>query len=399
MGVYFGATEITGLYFGDTEITGLYFGDTEIWAAWAEYDGTLPAQYTANGDYLADYRIYGESGGVGDDSGTAYGYEVNMKTNTANLINQSETENRSGYIPNAIMTSNGLAQTPNFFVTEYIEIDSYSKYYYYQDLFDASIAAIQFLDSSKESLSLVAQSTRKVREEYTPSLCTMLTPPQNAKFVRFNIQKGSQQNLLVRGSAPQIYIPHWYTTQIYIGSDPLGEDEYVDYGEGKIYRISTDTVFANGEATFAVGSFSPTVISQSPDWSKAYPAQGLYRIRFKIETSATVAARNTPALSFDDGTSLFESESSGYNLTSGWYEWDLTLDKDNANIAALYYWVANNDAEIKVSNISMEKILSGGYVDPPVPLPALPTVDGTNIVDYAGQSAPPSRFYAKYKKG
>lgn len=45
---------------------------------WGEYDGTLPAQYTANGGYLADYRIYGAAGGVGDDSGTAYGYVVPM---------------------------------------------------------------------------------------------------------------------------------------------------------------------------------------------------------------------------------------------------------------------------------------------------------------------------------
>lgn len=37
--------------------------------------------------------------------------------------------------------------------------------------------------------------------------------------------------------------------------------------------------------------------------------------------------------------------------------------------------------------------------DPPVPLPALPTVDGINIVDYAGQSAAvPSRLVAKYRK-
>ena len=38
-------------------------------------------------------------------------------------------------------------------------------------------------------------------------------------------------------------------------------------------------------------------------------------------------------------------------------------------------------------------------VDPPVPLPALPTVDGITIMDYAGQSAAvPSRFTAKYRK-
>ena len=37
--------------------------------------------------------------------------------------------------------------------------------------------------------------------------------------------------------------------------------------------------------------------------------------------------------------------------------------------------------------------------DPPVPLPALPTVDGVTITEYAEQSAAaPSRFYAKYRK-
>jgi hypothetical protein len=46
------------------------------------------------------------------------------------------------------------------------------------------------------------------------------------------------------------------------------------------------------------------------------------------------------------------------------------------------------------------EISTGAMQDPPVPLPALPTVDGTTITDYAGQSAAvPSRFYAKYQKG
>ena len=36
--------------------------------------------------------------------------------------------------------------------------------------------------------------------------------------------------------------------------------------------------------------------------------------------------------------------------------------------------------------------------DPPVPLPQLPTCNGVTITDYAGQSAPPSEFYAKYRK-
>ena len=32
------------------------------------------------------------------------------------------------------------------------------------------------------------------------------------------------------------------TTPIYIGSDPLAEDEYVDYGEQKVYRMEGGTL-------------------------------------------------------------------------------------------------------------------------------------------------------------
>lgn len=82
MAVYFANTEITGIKdlfpLSSKDITGLYFADTELFTVWAEYDGTLPAQYSANGSALADYRVYGSAGGVGDDSGTAYGYEVDM---------------------------------------------------------------------------------------------------------------------------------------------------------------------------------------------------------------------------------------------------------------------------------------------------------------------------------
>lgn len=36
--------------------------------------------------------------------------------------------------------------------------------------------------------------------------------------------------------------------------------------------------------------------------------------------------------------------------------------------------------------------------DPPVPLPALPTCEGTTIVDYAGQSVVPEKMLLKYRK-
>jgi hypothetical protein len=36
--------------------------------------------------------------------------------------------------------------------------------------------------------------------------------------------------------------------------------------------------------------------------------------------------------------------------------------------------------------------------DPPVTLPALPTVEGTTIIDYVGQSVAPEKVLLKYRK-
>ena len=70
MPIYKQTTEITNiddlLSSVERDIEEVYFGDQQVFTVWGEYDGTLPATYSANGDYLADYCVYGASGGVGD---------------------------------------------------------------------------------------------------------------------------------------------------------------------------------------------------------------------------------------------------------------------------------------------------------------------------------------------
>ena len=46
----------------------------------AEISGALPLTFRADGSALVDYRIWGNTGGVGDDSGTADGYEIDIST-------------------------------------------------------------------------------------------------------------------------------------------------------------------------------------------------------------------------------------------------------------------------------------------------------------------------------
>ena len=76
--------------------------------------------------------------------------------------------------------------------------------------------------------------------------------------------------------------------------------------------------------------------------------------------------------------------------------------KDVSSITPIYIGSdpLNEDEYVDYSEQKIYRMVGGVLTptDPPVPLPALPTVDGTTITDYAGQSAAPSRFYAKYRK-
>ena len=239
---------------------------------WDEYDGTLPATYNANGSTLVDYRIYGEADGVGDKTENIY---------------IRDTSRNGYYNANGSFSSNYFYSTSKFLPID-INKNIYSMFLSTHT--GGFIHQVAYFDASKAFISLdsysgVGYGTFRIQS----------TPPNNAAYAVFCTTRDSTNIIVTNGStAPAAYVPYGYevdmsvsggttevTTPIYIGSDPLNEDEYVDYSEQKIYRM-------------VGGVLTPT--------------------------------------------------------------------------------------------------------DPPVPLPALPTVDGTTITDYAGQSATPSRFYAKYQR-
>ena len=271
MSLYFGATEINGLYFGDTEITGLYFGDTEIWAAWAEYDGTLPANYSANGSMLSDYRIYGENGGVGDK--------------TENLFdpNAADVENGCFYNAEGVRVNNAYHKESGF-----ISVSPGEYTFSFSRKAGGSTFYVNFYNANKTFVSNIGSLSGN-------KLSTIVTV-QDDGYARFNFSDYYLTRVMFGRGSNLSYAPYGYVipisvsggttstiTHIYIGDEPLGEDEYISYSEQKIYRM-------------AEGVLMPE--------------------------------------------------------------------------------------------------------DPPVHLPALPTINGLTITDYAGQSAAvPSRFVAKYRKG
>ena len=298
MPIYKQTTEITNiddlLSSVERDIEEVYFGDKQVFTVWGEYDGTLPATYTANGNYLADYRIYGAAGGVGDDSGTANGYVVPMSV------------------------SDGTTST---------------------------------------------------------------------------------------------------TTPIYIGNTALGDDEYADYKAGKIYRTTKNIM-----PSAAAGSATDHGVTVTCDGNSTYQisgrANGNAVIRFDLREFTIPAALDNGgngviSVSYprdpDVTIYLLDGNNAVYTINPYYgnvytdYGIGLTIDGIAFAIADGQYAdefpfiiMITNDGT--VPSVIDDYVPHLTPVDPPVPLPQLPTVNGVTVVNYAGQSTEPSRFYAKYRK-
>lgn len=385
---------------------------------WATYDGTLPAQYTANGDYLADYRIYGAAGGVGDK--------------TVNLFDKDITEGIEDNCYISKTTGNKVSDA-QYYISAPITVISEETYYWVFHITSGgafhTAPTVGFFDANDNQIGVAPHGSGV---KYFP-----FTTPANCAYIKASVYKMDlNEAMLTKGStAPASYVPYGYevdmvvsdsitatTTQIYIGSDPLEADEYVDYGGDKIYR-KTDNLIPVPEVRKLTDGELTVEVTDEGEWR--------YTVSNVTQESRECIFDVTP-FTFPQGTSW-----GGDGVFKLWYgngsrrisisflgddgSEDIWIPKGNGD--NIYHALAH-DGEFLCTKI---KILAeygqtpiSGFLrpmlvntgidpqtfvphvepeDPPVPLPALPTIDGVNIVDYVGQSVAPSRFYAKYKKG
>ena len=494
-----------GLHFGDTEITGLYFGDTEIWAAWSEYDGTLPAQYTANGSVLADYRVYGAAGGVGDV--------------TENLFDKNAKDPDNGYLDNAyIRQSDGATITStDYYLSEYIEVEpneTYTWVFSFRSTVSLHTApTVEFLDALKNRISVASHSSQIRRFSFTtPADCT---------FIRASVYKLTSSNSSLALGSPASYIPFGYevpmsvqsanefdytqganwsslsigtanqripasagdvktvgaTTQliprivflgtsgriaasvwavggvvtatapggtiscavefrnsaynliteeqkatifecmlnsgdtllpfqpysntvtpIYIGDDPLEADEYVDFEEQKVYRRTENIFngsFEQGYYAFANGQRDSTsVIAQKWVCTTLVACNGNSEYSIRAELSNRLMSRSYGVVWFDSSQNFISSND--FNTLANPVIFDV-ISPPSAEFFSINIAGTTTDTVVRPSDINNATIVNGStapaqYIpylqptNPPVALPALPTCDGTTIVDYAGRA-------------
>ena len=225
---------------------GLHARDSfsELWglklkAARAEFPdytitGTLPLSFNSRvAGALKNYRIYGDSDGSG--------------VQTENLFDYTAQDTDNGFRANKYLNGvGGVNDSSNHNISEYIEIEPSTVYSLCQPRAQLAVSMC-FYNSEKSFISSVVEG----------NAITTVTSPANAKYVRFTILISYQSEIMfVLGStAPASYIPYGYKIPIslsdgtstsnydlFIGDTKLGEEEYLDYAEQKIYKDVSGTL-------------------------------------------------------------------------------------------------------------------------------------------------------------
>lgn len=470
MAVYFANTEITGIKdlfpLSSKDITGLYFGDTELFTVRDTYDGTLPATYSANGSMLVDYQIYGSAGGVGEEVDItglseplcgigAYTDSLDLSTGAlARRIKKFIVTGEENWVVRTGQPSK--VYFIEFYSTNFIRNKALCTHYINQESgsFDqiedkhclvalSSDGIRSFIGIRDSSYNSTAAFVSYLKAQYaagTPViLWCVLANEEPATITVPSGLTGTLEGYLIQDGTPTPQTPIYptangvkqaddtysikygykldmsvsdgtteVTTPIYIGSDPLGEDEYVDYGEGKVYR-RTDNLFSPDAV---LGEYW---LNDNKNYFTYNKDATCWFIPIEHGETYTVSIKNSVAVGgFVFRVAFCDTIPSGRGEAVGRTYNVVRLNRTENNITTVTVTNSSNHAYIAIQptiyNIVWKMLTLGPtaheqYIpylqptDPPVPLPALPTVDGTNIVDYAGQSvAVPSRFVAKYRK-
>lgn len=366
MPIYQGDKKIVDRYIGETLITRAYQGDKLIFDAYSELSGTLPlAVRSRASQVLKNYIIYGTASGAGVE--------------TENLFNGTDI---SGSFNNKYYNDDFL----------YANLSQGT----YTLAFDLETTVNRYMSSIGVG-SIAYSKDIQVENNNTDGhfVFTFTIEAEDAgknlyaRFLRFKsatmvpVTYTASNIMLVEGStAPSSYIPHGYklpitvtsngtTTDypIYIGSTKLGEEEYVDYESGKVYK-RTENLFDKDSPDIQMGKeISGTLIVDRAGW---FVTQYIL-----VEPEQKYIAKNSgvAVLEYDENYNLIRRNSG--SARSGFITSTTTkFIKTNVEINKL-----NTIMLVEGFTVPETYIPYLQPTDPPVPLPDITLPQGIVTID------------------
>ena len=380
------------------EIIKVWSGEAQeyVYESSVEYTGSLPITINANSDVLIDYRIYGADGGVGEqtESGEPAGYKLPMTVYKQEFVVTSDMLNQSNWV-----------------------ISSY--WFIYFDISDfiskeACIAKIYENFSAGYTPEKLVVALTDAKYELVDTKYRILTNYGKILNKEFDFSSWDKIYLCIgygdgygdaydKQSKINELFGNWkiliapvsqtQTTPVYIGENKLdsveGVSDYVDKLSGKIIRRIAEYTFTGEESFNKYGNSDVFYTSKTID-------------PVGITTVNTITMRcNHPAFTAIENKDTRywlnpEADDICCFLPGGMSQVFLrstsnftTAAECKAYLKAQY----DNDTPVKISYWLKTPIEE----DPPVPLPEIPTIDGTTIIDYDGDPKP-SEMYVKYRR-
>ena len=311
---------------------------------WKIYEGTLPAALNANGADMRQYQIYGNTGGVGDEVDITGLSEPLCGIGTYTDSLDLSTGLLTRKIKKLVLTGkenwiNRSGDPPNTFFIENSGVNIVNKV----------ALCTHYLNQNSDSFADLEDKHLLIR--ISSAATKWFLGIRDSSFPTGNPSVAILKSYLAAQYAAETPVTVWYA---------LAEPE--------VSAIAVPSGLTGTLEGYLIQDGTPT--PETP----IYPT-----------ANGVKQADNT--YSIDYGYKLDMSVSDGTNTTiTPIYIGDTALQKDEY---------------IDYQAQKVYRMINGVLTptDPPAPFPALPTVDGEMIVDYAGQSVAPEKVYFEYKGG
>lgn len=317
-------------------------------------------------------------GSTAPASHVPYGYKLDIVSRTRNLFDISS-------ITHEVIDASGAKRIESGMdLSGFIEVDG-DYTVSWKAIRVGAYMRVSTFDENKNFIERVTALNTYTNTHYTNS---------HTGYIRINYENeyGLSDIMLNVGSTALPYEPYSNTTTpIYIGDEPLwavnNYADYTDYQKQKVVRAIKKYVLTGEESWEEItGTFASRTYFRYVFGTLNYCVRHACISSHFTQTNITTA---TTTVGFDvfDSTSVngevLAIRPSGVQST--------TLEDFKAWLAEQY--AAGTPVTVWCALTVAEE------ADPPVTLPALPTVDGTTIVDYAGQSVAPKKVLLEYAKG
>lgn len=338
--------------------------------------GLLPLTFLAEGSALTDYRIYGTEDGAG--------------VQTENLFDgKGEAQNMSApslkkFIESNIQVSPGETYCMNASSTLYSRLGFYMN--------DTRVSGSNWVTT--QLFITVPNDCNNAYVEVRNYVYDAITDEQLATATEIMLTKGS--------TAPTSYIPYGYQIpltvesgeqssdyNLYIGDSKLGAEEYLDFGEQKVYKRTENVADINGTWRY----FDQTCVATVNGKNVTVDGTWFAYIIVDVDKNATYFL-NFEVISYtvNRGVAVFGILNGNINYSDQIRAQSTSNEPistgDREQIALLFYGGGNEPGTSVYTNIMLVKGSTPPetYIpylqptDPPAPFPPISTYKGENTL-------------------